>query len=83
MVIGFRESGFILKLKKNFDSQLPATPCYLDVRKQMVEIAKREGVSLAEVQRAAFSLFLSTFSSNYSNDDTESSKGVPPDLHLP
>lgn len=42
-----------------FDSLLPATPCTPKMREEMQELAKREGVSLAELQRAAFSLFLS------------------------
>lgn len=41
------------------DALLPATPCTPQMREKMRELAQREGASLAELQRAAFSLFLS------------------------
>mgnify|MGYP000411161421 CR=1 FL=1 len=44
--------------KPRFNAQLPATPCTEEMRVRVVEIARRRGMSLAEVQRAALSFFL-------------------------
>jgi len=38
-------------------AQLPPTPCTQEMRDQVVDFADREGVSIAEVQRQALSLF--------------------------
>lgn len=43
--------------------QLPATPCTPEMRESITVLARAKGVSLAEIQRQAFSLFLSE---NYS-----------------
>lgn len=43
---------------------LPSTPCTPTMREQMLSKAKEKGVSLAELQREAFTLFLSQNSSN-------------------
>ncbi len=47
-----------LTRRPRYIAQLPATPCTPQMREQMVEIAERRGVSLAEVQREAYSFFL-------------------------
>lgn len=39
--------------------QLPPTPCTPDMRRRIVEISDKQGVSIAEVMRSAISLFLS------------------------
>jgi len=44
---------------KTLVSQLPPTPCTLEMRERMLEIADMQGKSIAEVQREAFALFLS------------------------
>jgi hypothetical protein len=49
---------FIVK-RVRFDALLPATPCSAEMREKMQQLAQREGASLAELQRSAFSLFLS------------------------
>jgi hypothetical protein len=41
--------------------QLPPTPCTEDMNTKMRDIATGEGVSIAEVQRAAYSLFLDVY----------------------
>lgn len=43
---------------RNFNAQLPATPCVDEMRERMIAFATKEGLSVAEVQRRAFSLFL-------------------------
>lgn len=40
-------------------ARLPVTPCTIDLRESMVQLAKDEGVSLAHLQRYAFEFFLS------------------------
>lgn len=46
--------------KKKMSAWLPPTPCTPEMRNNLIEVAKREGKSIADVQRSAFSLFLST-----------------------
>ncbi len=48
---------------RKYPDQLPATPCTTDMRAGILELAKARGVSLAEIQREALTLFLSE---NYS-----------------
>lgn len=45
--------------RKKLTAQLPPTPCTPAMREQMVSFAEKEGRALADVQREAFSLFLS------------------------
>lgn len=45
--------------KKEMTSLLPATPCSPDMRSKMVVIAEQQGKSLAQVQREAYTFFLS------------------------
>lgn len=56
--------------KARLTALLPATPCSPDMYERMKKIADDAGESLAEIQRGAFSLFLS---SNSRNTGTESS----------
>lgn len=50
--------------KQPMEARLPVTPCSADMRAQMYEAAKKLGISLAEAQRRAFSLFLSKTDTN-------------------
>ena len=52
---------------------LPSTPSTPEMREQMLHVAQERGVSLAEVQREAFSLFLSA---NYSKAIVENSDDI-------
>lgn len=47
-----------MRTKKAFEAMLPATPCDAEMRAKMETRAAAMGVSLAEVQRNAFALFL-------------------------
>lgn len=57
--------------KATLTEQLPPTPCTPEMRSQMLEIAKEQGTSLAEVQRRAFSLFLSRGYSKSIDEETK------------
>lgn len=45
--------------KAQYTEQLPPTPCTPAMRKSLLQIAEREEISIAEVQRRAFNFFLS------------------------
>ena len=47
--------------KKVLTAQLPSTPCTPQMRESIVELAVQRNVTIAEIQREAFSLFLSGF----------------------
>jgi hypothetical protein len=47
--------------KKVLTAQLPPTPCTPQMRESLVEIAMQRNITIAEIQRQAFSLFLSNF----------------------
>lgn len=51
-------------------ASLPPTPCTPQMREKMLEVADREGVSIAEIQRSAFSLFLASFDTKSINTAT-------------
>lgn len=60
---------------------LPSTPCTPDMRTKMLDLAHERGVSLAEIQREAFSLFLSenySIAIDYSRKSIESHKEKVP-----
>jgi dsDNA-binding SOS-regulon protein len=59
--------------KARYTQFLPSTPCKPEMRDEMLELARKKGVSLAELQREAFSLFLSQ---NYSNAIDNSRKST-------
>lgn len=40
-------------------AQLPPTPCTPQMREMLVEVARQRNITIAEIQRQAFSLFLS------------------------
>lgn len=44
--------------KAKYPNLLPATPCSPEMDEQIRHIAAEQGISVADVQRAAFSLFL-------------------------
>lgn len=57
--------------KKNIlTERLPATPCTPEMRERFLSIVDSEGKSIAEMQRTAFSLFLSSFASKADNIDS-------------
>lgn len=64
----------LLVKRVRFDATLPATPCTPEMREKMQEVAQREEMSLAEVQRAAFSLFLSEIDNSVISDANEVSE---------
>jgi len=43
---------------------LPPTPCTQEMREKVAGVAKQENVSMAEITRAALSLFLSSYVEN-------------------
>lgn len=47
---------------------IPPTPCTKEMREKVAEVAKKEGVSMAEIMRAAVSLFLSSCVENSDNN---------------
>ena len=57
--------------KVHFPVELPRTPCTPEMYKRILEIADKQGISIAEVQRTAFSLFLSQTDSKSVNIDRE------------
>lgn len=54
--------------------RLPATPCTPQMRQEMENIARIQGISLADLQRQAVSLFLENFDTKSISHDTESSE---------
>ncbi len=54
----------------NLTKRLPATPCTPEMREAIVEVAEKRSTSVAEIQRAAFSLFLEN---NVSSTSTKES----------
>lgn len=54
-------------------SRLPATPCTPEMRKSMEELAAKQGVSLADIQREAVSLFLRSTDTLCITSDTQGS----------
>jgi hypothetical protein len=59
--------------KAKYESMLPATPCSPELRKQIEQAAKQRGVSIAEIQREAFTFFLS---GNYSQTIVSNSQTI-------
>ncbi len=48
-----------MRTKKSIYTEfLPSTPCTTQMREQLVNIARSQGVSIAEIQRNAYALFL-------------------------
>lgn len=47
--------------KKPMSAHLPATPCHPEMRDRLLGVAKEQGRSIADIQREAFSIFLSKF----------------------
>lgn len=46
--------------RERMTARLPVTPCSIEMRESMEEIASEEGVTLAHLQRYAFEFFLSS-----------------------
>lgn len=59
----------VITKKVHFKAFLPATPCTTEMREKIVSLAKKEGASLAEVQRTAFEFFLAEFDKKLNNDE--------------
>lgn len=55
--------------KAKFTVLLPATPCTPEMKEVMQNIAKEKEVSIASLQREAYSLFLSRNVSKANKDD--------------
>lgn len=60
----------MLALKKRLTARLPATPCTQQMRDAFEKLAKENDCDLAELQRAAFSLFLSSSDTRSISIDT-------------
>jgi len=56
-----------------YPSILPATPCPAELRKRIEQAARKKGVSIAEIQREAFTFFLS---GNYSETIVSDSQSI-------
>ena len=64
----------MLPLRKRLSARLPATPCTQEMRDAMVKLAHENQCDLAELQRAAFSLFLLSPDTKSVTDDTNNVK---------
>lgn len=64
----------MVKKKPLLNAQLPATPVTTNMREKVSAIAENAGMSMAEVQRLAMSLFLSKVANEYSNIEPHDSK---------
>jgi hypothetical protein len=62
--------------KAQFIDQLPATPCTPKMRQHILEIAEREGTSIAEIQRKALALFLSKSNSKPIGENSKHSNSA-------
>lgn len=59
----------LIKRRERYIARLPATPCTAEMRDAIVQIAEKEGVPLAELQRYALQFFLTESVSKYSDMD--------------
>lgn len=66
-----------MRTKKRLTAFLPSTPCTPEMRESLVEKAKREGKSLADLQRSAIALFLSSSDSITIRKDGHSIEKTP------
>lgn len=64
--------------KKVFDVTLPPTPCTAKMRHEVVIIAEKRNVSVAEVLRDAISLFLTSEVSKANIDDVLAKQEIEP-----
>jgi hypothetical protein len=55
-------------------AQLPPTPCTPEMRETLVTLAKNNNVSIADIQRQAFSLFLRGCDSKTITEDIQAIK---------
>lgn len=54
--------------KRKMIARLPATPCHQKMRDDIIGVAEERGVSIVEIQRQAYALFLSTTAKNCSSE---------------
>lgn len=52
-------------------AQLPPTPCTPEMRKDVVGLAEKQNITIAEIQRQAFALFLRVNDTNCINEETK------------
>lgn len=60
--------------KAKLTAQLPSTPCTPEMREKVVKISDELGISIAEIQRDAISLFLSKLGSKRTINDSNAHK---------
>lgn len=60
-----------IPVRERYKSRLPATPCTAELRDSIKNVALKQGIPIAELQRFAFRFFLDEYVSKYSNDDNQ------------
>jgi len=63
--------------KIHYPAQLPPTPCTRDMRERIVRVADERAISIAEVQREAFALFLSSIDNINNTKSSEANINRP------
>lgn len=57
-------------------ARLPATPCTTEMRERILQIARDEKVTVADVQRNAFEFFLAQIASKTVNSDNKTGNSM-------
>lgn len=63
-----------MQIRQKYTSRLPATPCTPAMRAELERASIKAGCTLAEMQRAAVSLFLTQIGTESTDNDTDSVK---------
>lgn len=63
--------------RPQYTDRLPGTPCTPQMREKVVNLAQREGLSIADIQRRAYTIFLSSFVSDAYIMDSKAHKESP------